>query len=126
MITNLIVARKASLLATLLLSLACLTEPAGATNALNDPPHRNVELSDLDLDQPLHIEKLHRRISKAAREVCRTHGVVATLHRGRMRECTRDTVAYAVKALNVPALTAHHQRTLPTNVTSSLSCPCLD
>jgi UrcA family protein len=103
------------------MSLACMTEQANATNALNDSPHRIVELGDLDLNQSIDIERLHRRITQAAREVCRTSGIVATLRRSRMHQCTRDTVAHAVATLNLPALTAHHQRKLTTNAASNAS-----
>ena len=116
MITELNVARWASLLAIVFISLACLALQANATNALNDPPNRIVELSDLDLNQSIDIERLHRRISQAAREVCRTPGILATVRRGRMQQCMRDTVTHAVATLNLPELTAHHQRKLATKV----------
>lgn len=112
MITELNPARRALLPAIALMLLGCVTEQANATNALTDPPQRLVELGDLDLNQSIDIEKLHRRITQAAREVCRTSGVLATLRRGRMHQCTRETVAHAVAQLNLPGLNAHHQRTL--------------
>lgn len=121
MITEFYVARKALLLASVLISIAGTIEQAHASNALNVSPHRIVELRDLDLDQAIDIERLHRRITQAAREVCRTPGVLATLRRGRMHQCTRDTVAHAVATLNLSGLTAHHQRKLSMNAASSTS-----
>lgn len=92
--------------------LVCASQSAEATNAFGDPPRRVIALDDLDLTRSFDIEKLHRRITNAAREVCWTPGVAATLKRNLMRQCTRETIAHSVAALNLPQLTAHHQQKL--------------
>jgi UrcA family protein len=104
--------RLPTLAALALTLLVCATQCAEATNSFSNPPQRVVTLADLDLTHSLDIEKLHRRISNAAREVCWTPGVVATLRRNRMHQCTRETIAHSVATLNLPQLTAHHQKKL--------------
>jgi UrcA family protein len=89
--------------------LACATsQTSNATNSLADSRQRVVTLADLDLSQPLDIQKLHRRISIAAREVCWTPGVIATLKRNLMQRCTDDSIAHAIAQLDVPQLTRYH------------------
>ena len=79
---------------------------------MSDPRQRVVALADLDLSQPLDIQKLHRRISAAAREVCWTPGVIAILNRHRMQRCTKESIAHAIAELDVPQLTRYHEREL--------------
>lgn len=102
------------------LLLVCGAHQSQATNAL-DASQRVVTISDLDLSHSVDIERLHRRITQAAREVCRTAGVLETLRRSHMHECARETIAHTVATLNLPRLTAHHQRKLATNAASRAS-----
>jgi UrcA family protein len=90
--------------------LACAaSHDSNATSSMLNSRQRLVTLADLDLSQPLDIKKLHRRISIAAREVCWTSGVVATLKRSEMQRCTADSIAHAIAELDVPQLTRYHR-----------------
>jgi UrcA family protein len=66
----------------------------------------------LDLSHLPDIQKLHRRISTAAREVCWTPGVIAILSRHRMQRCAEESIAHAIAELDVPQLTRYHEREL--------------
>jgi UrcA family protein len=95
----------------MLVLFACTTsQTSDATNSFGESPQRVVTLTDLDLSQPLDVQKLHRRISTAAREVCWTPGVIATLKRNRMQRCTEDSIAHAIAELDVPQLTRYHRK----------------
>ncbi len=85
------------------------SQSSSATNSIADSRQRVVTLADLNLSQPLDIRKLHRRISIAAREVCWTPGVIATLKRNRMQRCTEDSIAHAIAQLDMPQLTRYYQ-----------------
>ena len=93
--------------------LACTaSQISNATNSIEESRQRVVTLTDLDLSRPLDIQKLHRRISTAAREVCWTPGVIAILNRHRMQRCAKESMAHAIAQLDVPQLTRYHEREL--------------
>lgn len=96
--------------AVMVVLFACATsQTSNATNSMNDSRQRVVRLADLDLSQPLDVRRLHRRISIAAREVCWTPGVIATLKRSRMQRCTDESIAHAIAQLDMPRLTRYHR-----------------
>ena len=93
--------------------LACTTSQiSNATSSIEESRQRVVTLTDLDLSHLPDIQKLHRRISTAAREVCWTPGVIAILSRHRMQRCAEESIAHAIAELDVPQLTRYHEREL--------------
>jgi UrcA family protein len=93
--------------------LACTTSQiSNATSSIEESRQRVVTLTDLDLSHLPDIQKLHRRIATAAREVCWTPGVIAILSRHRMQRCAEESIAHAIAELDVPQLTRYHEREL--------------
>ena len=94
--------RVITVLGSILLVSGILTHGAAADTI--QARQRVVRFADLDLNQQTDAETLYRRIKAAAREVCRSQGILAGLPSARTRECTRETTEQALAVLDEPAL----------------------
>lgn len=81
-------------------------QTAAATANLSQ---RTVRFADLNLSDPSDVSQLYKRLLQAARRVCGTHTVPLALNPPQKRECRTDAVARAVRTLDQPLLTAHHE-----------------
>jgi UrcA family protein len=92
----------------LLALLAASAEARAADARMLDVPRRTVSYADLNLSQADGVAKLYARIGFAARQVCQYQDS-ASLHQAKLtQECTRDSIARAVRDVGVPALTQYH------------------
>jgi UrcA family protein len=91
---------------------------AGAASAaeLSYPPvdgymvSRTVKYNDLDLNSQAGVKKLYRRLESMARTVCDARRAYNPEYIAAViRPCVTTTLANAVKDVNAPLLTAHHQ-----------------
>jgi UrcA family protein len=77
-------------------------------------PELQVEYGDLDLTKAEGVKALHRRLTAAAGRVCpRTDGRVGLEQRLAGRECRKQSLERAVRAIGSPELAALHATTVP-------------
>lgn len=82
----------------------------GASAAAADAPRqRVVQYSDLNLNHPLGVEKLYKRIAAAARAVCGPATPVAVEFIAANKKCRAEAIAVAVQDVNNSNLTAYHR-----------------
>jgi UrcA family protein len=80
---------------------------AYAVSALDEPPTRVVDFSDLDLNRDVGIAALYARIKSAAREVCEPLDVWSLRLLRQQFDCREDAIGRAVADVKSPALTAY-------------------
>lgn len=85
-------------------TLACGTAAAGDPDAA---PQRVVSFGDLNLNHPEGIKTLYRRLSTAARAVCRPDSIAPYVLRAESRKCASTAMANAVATIDNPNLTAY-------------------
>ncbi len=89
-----------AVLATMALVTAIVAMMPSAASAKNS--EYNVELvrhDDLDLANPKDVTELHRRVSRAARNVCSLPGIAALARKSKMNDCFDDARAEALQNL---------------------------
>ena len=94
--------------ATMLVSLVLAAEPSEFA-----VPKLAVEYGDLDITSAQGVQALHRRLAYAAERVCpRSNGL--NLHdKAVARECRKQALDRAVRAIGSPELAALHAATTP-------------
>lgn len=85
-------------------TLACGTAAAGDPDAA---PQRVVSFGDLNLNHPEGIKTLYRRLSTAARAVCRPASAAPYVLRAESHKCASTAMANAVATIDNPNLTAY-------------------
>jgi UrcA family protein len=94
--------------AGMLVGAAFAAEPNGELAV----PELRVAYGDLDLAKPAGVQALHRRLEVAAERVCpRTDGRVKVEQRAAARECRKQALERAVRAIGSPELAALHAAT---------------
>lgn len=96
-------------LAILVISAATLSAlaPAHASESADATLTQQVRYDDLDLTKPAGVTALYKRLSGAARQVCREHTFSTQPQKKQMREnCISSAIANAVKDIDNSALTA--------------------
>lgn len=93
-----------AVLATMTLVTAIVAMTPSAASAKNSEYNSeyNVELvrhDDLDLANPKDVTKLHRRVSRAARNVCSLPGITALARKSKINDCVDETRAEALQNL---------------------------
>jgi UrcA family protein len=88
-----------------------------ASAADSSAASRTVRFADLDISNPSGAHVLYRRIRAAAQVVCSYYFFATDSDRAR---CVRDATADAVNRINQPALSAVHNSSNKTSVSSGL------
>jgi UrcA family protein len=101
-----VIVRRVALGVALLASAIALSAPP-------PPGHALVSYGDLDLSQPEAAQVLYRRISMAARRVCKEPGLRDLSARRAYGHCYRTAVTTAVNEVNDRQLTALHRAKFP-------------
>jgi UrcA family protein len=92
-------------------AMACLALSSTAVHAADkssdsEPMKRTVKYGDLNLADPQGVEHLYQRIVGAARQVCETQDGRSLQAKAQSWSCTKLSIARAVAAVDLPALTA--------------------
>ncbi len=89
-----------AILATVMLSTTIAAFMPSSASANNSEPNiQLVRYDGLNLARPNDVTKLHRRISRAAREVCSPRGIVALARKSQIKDCVDETRAEALQNL---------------------------
>jgi UrcA family protein len=86
-------------------------------NALDDTRSVRVRFADLDLNSPAGAERLYRRLSIAARDVCGDESEIIDLRQiADIHACRNEALEGAVAGVDRPLLTAAFERHHPGTV----------
>jgi UrcA family protein len=85
---------------------------AATVTVMDDRLQQTVSYADLNLNAPAGVATLYRRITSAARAVCRPLDGRDLASSQRHRDCVAESTAQAVQHIANPALTAYYNAKL--------------